>query len=104
MMSRTFFTPVLLRPIHSPPASLWRSIAICLWRDWRVDVPAGSPKVALFPRNGGFLFPERWLRQNGNLALFRRTMQPANGEARAQVSVNNYPGRQSTFDKNRSPV
>jgi len=40
-----------------------------------VDVPAESPKLALFPRNGGFLFPERWFRQNGNLALFRRIMQ-----------------------------
>lgn len=28
--------------------------------------------MALFPRKGGFLFSERWLRQNGSPALFGR--------------------------------
>ena len=46
-----------------------------------MDVPVGSPKVALFPRNGGFLFPERWLRQNGNLAFFRRIMHQTPSDA-----------------------
>jgi hypothetical protein len=54
-----------------------------------VDVPAGSPKVALFPRNGGFLFPERWLRQNGSLAFFGRTMQLGMTRARSNIGLIN---------------
>ena len=35
--------------------------------------------MALFPRKGGFLLSERWLRQNGSLALFDRIMHWAQG-------------------------
>ena len=34
------------------------------------------PRVAFFPRKGGFLFSERWLRQNGRPAFFSRIMHP----------------------------
>jgi hypothetical protein len=32
--------------------------------------------MAFFPRNGGFLFPERWLYKTGTPAFFCRIMQP----------------------------
>src|SRR5208337_3217966 len=63
MMSRTLFTPVLLRPISSPSASCGRmSIAIGKWRDWlewefRWRAPKwlfSSGRVAFYYRNAGF--------------------------------------------------
>jgi len=33
-------------------------------------IPGKSPKVAFFARNGGFLFPERWLFKNGMGGFF----------------------------------
>ena len=33
--------------------------------------------MALFQRKGGFLLSERWLAQNGTVALFERTMHRA---------------------------
>jgi len=37
-----------------------------------VGIPLESPKLALFQRKGGFLLSERWLAQNGTVALFVR--------------------------------
>ena len=38
-------------------------------------IPAETPKLALFDRKGGFLFPERWLSYFGTAAFFARIMQ-----------------------------
>src|SRR5208283_2263497 len=74
MMSRTLFTPVLLRPISSPSASCGRmSIAIGKWRDWlewefRWRAPKwlfSSGRVAFYYRNAGSLKTERWLFSGG---------------------------------------
>jgi hypothetical protein len=40
-----------------------------------VRIPAETPKLALFDRKGGFLFPDRWLSYFGTAAFFARIMQ-----------------------------
>jgi hypothetical protein len=64
MMSRVFFTPVLLRAIHASFLFLvleGECSSTMVEGLERVRFPTVPPKVASFDRKGGFLFSERWL-------------------------------------------
>ena len=53
----------------------------------RCGIPLESPESALFQRKGGFLFSERWLAQNGTVALFARTMHQTAADWKALCLV-----------------
>jgi hypothetical protein len=64
MMSRVFFTPVLLRAIHAsfhPRELEGECSSITVEELERMRFPIVPPKVAFFDLKCGFLFSERWL-------------------------------------------
>jgi hypothetical protein len=60
--------------VASPPSLSPARRAYPKHYGWGKEQSRSEPRaVALFGRNGGFLFRERWLRQNGTVALFGRS-------------------------------
>lgn len=52
-----------------------------------MTVPLGGRKLAPLQRKGGFLFAERWLRQNGTVAIFERSTHLFAMERSAHSSI-----------------